>query len=241
MRKSNNVFWGVFLVLGGVVILLSQLLRPKFLGLWTIAAAVLLIGLLIMSISQRNMSGASFSGAFLYWVLQRPLHLPHISLVLLVLVALLVGWGLSLLVRKNPPPVPQNGATPHYGPGPRPQATNVQGGSEDYPIVRVQFSGQAHYVHSRNFTGGQFFSSFGSLDVYFSDAVPASSDMQVYVDCNFGEIKLYVPRHWQVMHTVYSSMGDIKMDTSQQQVAENPPVLHLTGNVSMGAIRVLFV
>jgi hypothetical protein len=79
------------------------------------------------------------------------------------------------------------------------------------------------------------------LEVYFDQATLDPNGAEIYLDCSFGAIKLYIPKHWQVIDSIHASLGGVENNTRLAKPAENAPKLTLTGNVSLGGIEIQYI
>ena len=95
--KHRNWFWGIFFLAAGFFVVASQVGGFMQLGFWSIAATVLLVAALIGSIANLNFFGITVSAALLYAIYQEPLGWPRLSVWLLLLTAIFVSIGLSLI------------------------------------------------------------------------------------------------------------------------------------------------
>ncbi|MGD9559080.1 MAG: hypothetical protein AB7V55_00550 [Oscillospiraceae bacterium] len=242
MKNSKKWFWGIFLLAAAVLVVGSQFTSFARIGFWTIAGTVVLVALLVQCLASRNFTVALLSVAVLYILYQKPLHLPIVNSWVLLLAALLAGIGLSMLFRprrpKNtyvPPPAhPQND-------GVRPPPQLDVNDDDNHPYSKVSFGASNRYLHSTALESGQFYVSFGAQEIFFGDAHLAPGGAQLYLDCSFGSIKLYVPRTWRVEDDISAVLGGVEHDTRFAVNTPDSPVLRLSGNVSFGEISVQYV
>lgn len=99
--KFENVFWGILLVLTAVLIIVSQVVSFGSVGVWSILATVFLVAVIISSMVRLEFFGIFVPCAFLYMIYAEPFGLPIIQLWVLLIAAVLVGIGLSLIFKKK--------------------------------------------------------------------------------------------------------------------------------------------
>ncbi len=100
--KWSRIFWGVGLIAAAVFLVIDQLhLLPFTIGFWAIFWTVVFVASLITSVINKNLYGAIFSIAFLVIVYAKPLHISALSPWTILLVAILVSAGISLIFRNS--------------------------------------------------------------------------------------------------------------------------------------------
>ncbi len=99
--KMENIFWGILLVLSAVLIIVSQVVSFGSIGVWSILATVLLVAVIVSSMVRLEFFGIFVPFAFLYMIYAEPFGLPMIQLWVLLIAAVLVGAGLSLIFKKK--------------------------------------------------------------------------------------------------------------------------------------------
>ena len=242
--KNRNWFWGIFLILAGVALVVGQFFTPGNINLWTAIASVLLLAVIVQSIVNLKIWGIIVPCALIYLLYQTPLALPYVSPWLLIFSSVLASCGLAMLFpgRRHHAPPPQmvyssytaNGVTP-------PPAAATENADDNHPAVNVNFGAASKYLHSTCLESGQFNNSFGALEVFFDQAQLSPNGATVYLDCNFGAIKLYIPRHWAVKNEIRATLGGVSDGHRVTAPAEGAPVLTLTGNVTFGGIEICYV
>lgn len=235
--KRKNWFWGSFFLLAAVFVIASQTGSFGQIGIFSLVATILLVALMVESIFSRNFFGLFVPAAFLYNIYQNPLSLPDISIWLLVSAAVFAAIGFSILFRIKPKShvfVGCAGDHHHYNPV-------VENVDDNNPSAKVNFSSASKYLHADCLKGGQFNVSFGSLEVYFDQAVLDPNGAEIFIECSFGAVKLYIPRSWRVVDKLQASLGGVENKNRYATPDPNSPVLTLTGNVSLGEVAIEYI
>lgn len=247
MKNKRSWFWGIFLVLAGVLAVVSQFASFGHISLFTILASLLLAAILIESIVNRSIFGVLITLALAYLVWQRPMGLTLINPWILILATAMVGGGLSMLIRprrRPPAPLPPGHTPPQYpqNGGYHPQTEALDNMDDNHPYVKVSFGSTGRYLHSTALQNGQLYCSFGALDVYFDQAQLGPNGANIYIDCNFGAVKLFVPRHWAVsFDNIRPTLGGVSQSGPVPAPQPGAPVLTLQGYVQFGGIEVVYV
>lgn len=254
--KKRHVFWGIFFIVAAVVVIGSQVGSFVQIGVWSVIAAVLLVAWLISGISRISFVEITLPLALLYIIFQKPLALFIISPWLLIIAALLLGIGLSLIIRKRRRPSwshhwhnsggtsggeGEDGESYEGHGGYRPEATITVNDDDNFPSVHVSFGATSRYLHSQSLTRGEFHASFGALEVYLDQARLASEGAELFVECSFGSIKFYVPRAWDVRDQISASLANVANDTRHARPEAGLPLLTITGSVSLGNVEIAYV
>lgn len=241
--KHRNWFWGIFFLLAAVFVIALQVGSFGQIGVLSIAATVLLAALGIHSAFERNFFGVFIPLALLYMIYQQPLQLVKISVWLLLLAAVLAGTGCSFLFHSRLHPHYhsdwKNWDDSHSGSG---NLTHTSENMDDNnPCVKINCGASSKYLHADSLTGGQFFVSFGALEVFFDQAQLSPEGAGLFLDCSFGAIKLYIPKEWQVVDHLRTSLGSVENDVRMARPGENAPRLTLTGNVQLGSVEIHYI
>ena len=196
------------------------------------------------SIARRNFLALFLSLVLLYEIYWQPLGLVHISFWVLLLAAVLAGIGFGCLFRKRPPK--------HWGKFEKTtwkagegyqqvcEGVNAENMDGENVFAKVSFGSSTKYLHSTALKTGQFYASFGALEVYLDQVQLSAQGAELYVDCKFGSVELYVPKTWRVK-------GDVHTSFAAADIGETPdaqpdaPLLTIVGNVSFGAVEVNYV
>ncbi len=240
--KNRNWFWGVLMLLCGVLVIATQFKMFAAFNMWNILLSIVLGAVAVKSVIDRNFFGVFPPLALIYIVLQKPLGLFYISPFTLLLSAFLLSLGMSALIRPRPKYYCNDGQQQPYSHGgmrPSTQADDNQNDNNSY--VRVSFGALSKYLHADCFQNGQFSSNFGVLEVYFDQVRLSPQGAQVYLNSSFGGIKLYIPRNWNVLEELSSTAADVKNNAHLAQPDPTLPVFRITGSVNFGEIEINYI
>ncbi len=233
--KNRNWFWGIFFLLSAVFVIASQTGAFGEIGVVSILAGVLLLALIIQSIVSRNFFGIFIPIGVLYIIFREPLAFPYISPWQIILAGIFSSIGFSILFRSQPKEkLPCHKGGSHFS-----QTTETM--DDNNPYAKVNFGSSSKYLHSDSLKGGQFIASFGELEVFLDKAQLAPEGAEIFLDCSFGSIKLYIPKHWQVLDNLHVSLGEVDNKARMAQPSEYAPRLTLTGNVQFGGVEIQYI
>lgn len=261
MNGRRNWFWGIFFVLAGICVLISQLGGFAGVGWWQAVITVLLAALLVESIRKTNFVGICLSAGLMLVTWRNTLFGWlgwRINTWVVVLAAVLVGVGLTIIIKPRPrhaPPPYQGGypppaygedgapaGEPYYQAGSyTPPMAGAEVDDDNHPVARVDFGGKSRYLHATCLEYGRFTASFGNLEVFLDHATLSPGGAELFIDCSFGHVKLYVPRHWLVEDRMTASLGAVTNDRRLAHPAEDAPRLVLVGSVSFGNVEIQYI
>lgn len=110
---------------------------------------------------------------------------------------------------------------------------------QDFIRMEATFTDRTRYVRSENFTDGSVECNFASLRVYFDQAKFNPNGSHLNIDCNFGQIVLYIPHTVNVINNVTTTLGGISDST--HHMPQSGPTLTLNGDVSFGNLKIYYI
>lgn len=231
MRKKGDVFWGVVLVLGAVMILLSRFGYLEGIGIWKILCNVYLAAILVRGIFKGSFGQILFSAALLVIVNDEFLHLEAITPWPVLGAALLGTIGLKLLF-------------PNFGRRTRAHRLIKSGkegrwgGSGEWISYDNAFSSSVKYV-TVEIAQVTLDNAFGTTQVYFTDARLKDGSAHVEVDTAFGNVVLYVPSDW----TVVTNTENVCAKTTEKgrNIPSGANILYVNGDVAFGGLEIIYV
>ena len=253
MRKNKirEIFWGIALVAAAVFLVLNQLHLLSFhlkvsMIIWTIIFGAALIE----SVANKSLFGTTFSIAFLLIVYAEPLHITKIVPWTVLVAALLIYLGLTLIFKRSWFPrivyfnQKKDGKWKNFSNNRSRIDNNVFSGGtgnvdgEDI-VINQRLSSVSRYVHSQNLRSITINSSLGEVEVYLDQAKAAGDVVTVDISGTMGEIEIYVPTSWKVnSDNLNLALGELDIN---DESTGGGPTLMLTGHFSMGDVEVNYV
>ena len=239
--NGKKIFWGIFFILATVLLIVSQVGSFMEIGFWSLLGTIILLAVIIQSAIYRVWFGICISAAFLYMIYQEPLGWPDISFVVLIVAAVLLSIGLHFLLKPKKQHYRDSSHFCYMGSGDGWQEAKHSDNEDDNdPEMSVKFGNIVRYLHSSALRSGKLQCSFGNLEVYFDEAALAPEGAELFIECSFGDTKLYIPKHWSVEERLSKSLGDASFGGKRPEPDAGSRLV-LTGNVSFGNVRINYV
>ena len=246
--KWSRIFWGVGLIAAAVFLVIDQLhLLPFTIGFWAIFWTVVFVASLITSVINKNLYGAIFSIAFLVIVYAKPLHISALSPWTILLVAILVSAGISLIFRNSfKPTIIINGKKVNANwsdlinknfKADNVITDNSFGVDSDNVVISGKMTEASRYIHSQNLKTVTIDSSMGDVSVYLDDAKAAGDEVIMNLNTSMCDGDVYIPSDWQVENNMQKSLSDVDIDHSKGTGTK----LILQGRNTMGDLTVKHV
>jgi len=240
--RFSKLIWGTFLLLAAVLIIFNQVGGFANIGVGSIIAAVLSLAVIVQCVATAHFAPLPIPIAVLYVIFQQPLELPYIKIWALILASVLASMGINTLLprerRRNDCGKDNDFRRTNDR---HSQARTEVGNLDDNPTVSVNFGSVDRRLHADNLETARLNCNFGALKIFFDQARPCQSGAEVIINCSFGGIELFVPKHWRVIDKVSCALGGVSINKIFNAPAENAPKLTLTGNVSLGGIDVRYI
>lgn len=232
--KKDNIFWGLFLIASAVLILVAKLGAFPDMSVMKIFWTLVFIVALVDSVVKLAFPGIFFSLAFLGIIYDVELGITAITPWTILLVALLLSIGMSLI----------------YTPKKKKKTVNHrQVDSKDFVVFDEEdgnqfdfsssFVGSIKYVNSDNFESANIDAKFAGMKVYFDNAIIQNGHATVNLNVSFAGVELYVPKNWRIDNQMSASFGGVEEKNRPDSM--DGPILTLRGNVSLGGVTILYV
>jgi predicted membrane protein len=224
-KNQGRIFWGLLLILLGVLFLLDQMGRLDFGDLvgryWPVL--FILIGVsILLSNNFRNVGSAVFFILFGTFFLLLRLRIFDRAVWHYVWPVAIIAVGLWVLLR--PALHPDKKKIPEMT------------AADDLSVNQV-FSGQVHKVESQSFRGGKAEVVLGSAEIDLRGARLAGGQATLVLSVVLGSITVFVPGDWQVVLQGTPVLGSIE---NHKPAAQGTAGMTLTiqGSAVLGSVEV---
>ena len=239
MKIRKNIMGGVFCILAGVVLVVSQLGYLKGINFWNILFSVIFIGTCMNGIIKKSWGKILFSIAFFVIINAQFLHLEDLSPWIILGAALLCTIGLNMifplkhsitkkLLKKSVNIWDWNEA-------------DEQLMKEDGEVIQqdVVFGNCIKYVKSQELSSINADCVFGEISIYLTETKMKNNRAKIYMDVVFGNANIYVPASWTVSVDMDNVFG--RISSCGKSIADGEKKLLICGDVVFGEVLVHYV
>ncbi|WP_075680758.1 LiaF transmembrane domain-containing protein [Roseburia sp. 831b] len=233
MRRNGKIFWGLFFILAAVYLVVSRIYALPEVSIFGIVLTVFFIWMFINGIRKLNFYEILFSVAFVCCIYAKPLGIENLTPWPVLGAALLGSIGLSMIFRKK------NTWSWNSGDAKILNATSKDQCNGEHVRCENNFGSSIKYINSDNFCNAELENNFGSLTVYFDNAVIQSGTAYVRIENNFGETNLYIPKEWKINNNIDRSFGGVTEEGRWEGTSSN--MLYIQGETNFGSIKIIYI
>lgn len=225
----KKLFWGLLFVTAAAAVIVSSLGYFSGVNLFGILCTIFLIPIFIKSIIGANYAGVFFPLAFIGIIYSGPLGIDAITPLPILLAALLLSIGFSIMFKKN-----------YKCYSNKENFDSIVNETDESNIdFRVSFGSSIKYINSDDFKYANLSCSFGAMKVYFDNAKIVESNAVVNLDISFSGVELFIPSDWKVINNVDISMGGL--DEKNKPGKNTEKTITLTGKVNLSGVEIIYI
>lgn len=213
MKSMWKIFWGIFLLFGAVYLIVSRIFELPEISMFTVIMTIFLVSIVIQGIRRLNFFFILFGLALIACQYDKFLGIEPLTPWTLLGAAFLGSIGLSLLF-KNAKREWRRKCRGHKGISGWSCFSGGEGDSQETSFsdtLRFEntFSTASKYVNSDNFCKASVENNFGTMTVYFDNAIIQNPTALLEVENHFGTTHLYIPRAWKIELQAEKAFGSV--------------------------------
>jgi len=237
--RFSNFFWGIFLLLAAAFVLTKNFVGFADIGIGRIVIAVLALAFAVQCLARLHIAPLVIPLAVLYFIFHDRFGLPEIQTWKLIAATALTFVGLNILIPHGRRSCNRCGGD---SAGSKDHQPNIppEGNKDNNPYFNVNFSAVSRSVNADSLETVRLSCNFGAMEIYFNQAELSPNGADVFINCSFGGIQLFIPRHWLVIDKMSCSLAGVNIK-SFTAPSENAPRLTLNGSVSVGGVEVKYI
>lgn len=239
---KKNYFWGLFLVLAAIYLIISRLGYLPAVGVFTVIATIICIAAFVHSLLHLSFGGMLFPLAFISILYDKQLGITAITPWTVLLAALLGTIGLNLIFSKTKWKYKWKRNWDHHGKHKIAGNDHFENGENiegEYVYMKSSFGSLLRYVTSDNLRYAELEANFSGVKIYFDNAKVPSGNATLNLDVNFSGIEIFVPENWKIINHLGSSFGGVS--EKGKTPSGETVTLTLEGENSFSGITVYYV
>lgn len=236
-KNGGKILWGLFFILAGCYLIAGKIWDLPDISAIGVVITVFCIWVFVKGILRLNFYEILFPIAVVCIVYDDLLGITELTPWPVLGAALLGSIGLSMIFKSNKKShfcVCGDGKDPYNG-----NFSDVEQCSGERVRCENNFGSQIKYINSENFCSATLENNFGSLNVYFDNAIIQGGQASVSVENNFGETVLYIPKQWKVENNISRAFGSVSEVGRYEGSSES--VLYLQGECNFGSVEIHYV
>jgi hypothetical protein len=237
--RFTNLFWGALLLLAAAFVLTNKFIGFADIGIGSIVIIILALAFIVHCLAHLHIAPLVIPLAVLYFIFRESLGLPVIPTWKLITAAALAFIGLGILIPRKRYSCNQCGGDSGRS-GDHQQKIPAEGNNDNNPYVSVNFSAVSRSLNADSLETVRLSCNFGALEIFFNQVELSSNGADAFINCSFGGIQLFIPRHWQVIDKLNCRLAGVDIKSFAAPAA-NAPRLTLNGSVSLGGVDVKYI
>jgi len=230
--RNRNSFWGIVLICAAILVLTNQIGLFMPISPFRLIITIVLVVTIIKNIPKLRFANIILPLSLLLILYKDYIGLSVISSWSIFLSGCLASAGLSMIIK------PRRSSKSQYNHDDGYRET-IEDVNDNIVSSSVSFGSDAKYLYSDHFERGDFTCSFGSLKIFFDQAQLSPGGAEVFIDASFASVELYIPRTWQVIDQISTTVANVNSYGSNDDPVA--PTLTLTGTITLSSVQVKYI
>lgn len=241
MKKNKShfvskIFWGLFFILSGLLIIVNQLGYFTQINILSLVFTILLIAIIIKSIFHRFFGGIFFPLAMIGIIYAEALEITSITPWPILITAFFLSIGFSIMFhKKNRFSLFYNHSHDNH----EHFDTIINENDDSIVETHVSFGSSIKYVNSNNLKRANFSCSFGALKIYFDNTILDENGAEIHLNASFSGVELYIPKNWTVVFSASTNLAGI--DEKNRSTPDGKNTVTLIGDISLSGVEIIYV
>lgn len=240
MKNNRNIFWGIFFILCAVFVILRQLGFYPEVSLIKLILTVCFAAAIVNGVKHCNFFSILVPMACLLIMYHDVIGIHRLSPFSMLCAAIFAAIGLEMIFPNRNRHIDSSGPySKRENQGQSRPADGTARMDDSYVAFKSLFGSSIKYVNSGSFSHADLECTFGSLTVYFDNAVIQGNQAHIHVDAAFGSLILYIPSTWQIQDNIDAVFAGVRL----QNPVGNPigPHLVISGDAVFSTVTVKYI
>lgn len=247
MKQNKNTFWeGMFFLACSLLLLVNFILGQIGLdfhfSIIKLIFTILFVCMIMDGIRKVDFYSILLPASFIFIMYGKLLGIRHGRLSIFF-VALFAAIGLSILFpakKRKEMRMHMHASQPDSG-----NATADSGEQDSQTphfTYKNYFNSSIRYVNCADFLHGNIENLFGSMKIYFDNAVICGTSATLDIDVAFGSLVLYIPSSWQVQENIQAIGASVRIWPQDEDViCPQGPILYIHGDATFASVAIRYI
>lgn len=247
MKSKKQVFWGVFFILGALLILATGMGIFPDIAFWKLIWTALAVALLLQGLFKGSFFCIFFAIAFLAIIYAKPLGITAITPwpVLGAALFLAIGCRLIFPAKKGKLNV---GVSYVNKDGESIEIDREEGMEKeekyskedgDYLEFSQVFKSGTKYINSDNLKRVDIESVFCSMDIYLDNAIIQGDSATIEMESVFSNVTFFIPKTWTVVENSENVFSGVSFEG--RNTPDGMHKLYLNGSHVFGGVKIIYI
>lgn len=230
-------------MLGGIVLVVSKLGYFPKVNVFSLLLTVFLVAVIVKSLVSINFAGILFPIAFICIIYDKQLGITAATPWTVLIAALLGSIGLSMIFNKRIGYFNNRynwvGCFDNKYNLDSCEFETIDIEDESHVRAKTSFGNSIKYINTDKFEQAELSCHFGSMKVYFDNAIIHNGNAVVSIDVSFAGLELYIPRTWTIVDKTNVYFGSI--DEKNRNERTSTYTLTLVGNINFTGVEIIYI
>ena len=243
MKQNKNSFiWGIFFLACALLVLINFILGQIgwdfHFSIIKLIVTLFLGSLIVDGFRKVDFFSILIPVALIFMMYDDLLGIDHDSFSIL-LMALFAAIGLSILFPSTRRKEMRLHMQAHASTSEPDNMADQQEYQSPHFTYKNYFNSSIRYINCDAFLHGDVDNCFGSMKLYFDNAMIHGDSATLHINVAFGSLILYVPSTWQIQENIQAVAAPVKVQTPN--IPPQGPVLQIYGDATFSSVIIQYI
>ena len=231
-NRNNNLIVGLALIVFAVCLVMDRMVMFPGLPLIKIGAALLLAVIFLKSVRKVEFMGMVLSLGAAAWLFQDELGLQSVPGYIIIIAAILIGIGLSMIFGKK------DYCQVHISDSGSSNGASYSEGEGTFDVDN-NLGSKTEYVQVKNIRRGKIDNALGQLTVYLNGSTIDPEGAFIDIDNGLGNLAVFIPKEFRVKFNTDNGLGKINFHGECSR-DESQPLVNVKLDNGLGSVEIYF-
>ncbi len=234
-KNKKSILGGIVLIIFAVCILLDRMGALPNIPILKLGVLLLLVLVFFDSIRKLEFIGMAIPVGIGGWMFRNELGLSAVPGYLILVVAVLIGIGLTMIFGTR-----KKDWLQHFG-GKKFKGDSLSSYYEEEGSFDIDnnFNAKTEYVNIKNIRRGKIDNALGQLTVYLNGSTIDPAGATIDMDNGLGNLIVFIPKEFRVKFKTENGLGNIDIH-GEGSKDENEPIVYINLDNGLGKVDIYF-